>query len=94
MIIKRVGPFSVAKVAGTLYAIFGLIIGACVSLIALIGGMAADDGPAQMFGALFGVGAIVFFPLFYGIGSFLVSLFMAWLYNVVAGMVGGFEIET
>lgn len=94
MVIKRVRPLSAAKITGTLYAILGLLFGACFSLVALAGGLAADDGPARLVGAAFGIGSIVFFPLIYGVMGFLMTLLMAWLYNVVAGMVGGIEIET
>ena len=37
MVIRRVGPLSVAKVAGVLYALMGLIIGGCISLFSLVG---------------------------------------------------------
>ena len=94
MVIKRVRPLSAAKITGTLYAILGLFFGACLTLIALAGGLASNDGPSQMMGAAFGIGAIIFLPVFYGGLGFLMTLLMAWLYNVVAGMVGGIEIET
>ena len=45
------------------------------------------------FGALFGVGAVVAFPIFYGCLGFVGLLFAAWLYNLVAGVVGGVEVE-
>src|SRR5688572_1257934 len=37
MVINRVGPLSVAKIAGALYAIMGLIAGAVISLLAMAG---------------------------------------------------------
>jgi hypothetical protein len=46
-----------------------------------------------MFGALFGVGSIVFFPIFYGCIGFVSTLIMAALFNVAAGVVGGVEVE-
>ena len=100
MTITRVSPLSAAKVAGLLYVVIGLIFGACVSLFAMLaGGMAAaagggDNGAAAAFGsALFGVGAIVILPIFYGFFGFVGTLIMAALFNVAAGMVGGVEIE-
>jgi hypothetical protein len=100
MTITRVGPLSAAKVAGVLYVLIGLVIGAFVSLFAMAaGGMAAaagggDNGAAAAFGSvLFGVGAIVILPIFYGCIGFFATLIMAALFNVVAGMVGGVEIE-
>jgi hypothetical protein len=98
MVIKRVAPLSVAKIAGTLYAAIGVLIGAVVSLIGVAGAFAANQGAdnpmAGPFAFLFGAGAIVAFPLFYGCIGFIGSLIMAGLYNLVAGAVGGVQIET
>jgi hypothetical protein len=93
MIIKRLGPLSFAKVTGALYGIFGLIAGTIFALIALVGGTVSGKSGGPLFGALFGVGAIVFIPILYGGLGFLVSLLMAAVYNGVAGLVGGVEIE-
>ena len=43
---------------------------------------------------LFGIGAPIFLPIFYGIMGFVGGLLSAWLYNIVAKWVGGIEIET
>ena len=93
MVINRIAPFSLAKISGTLYAIIGLIFGALISLIAMAGAMAAAGDQGSMFGAMFGVGAIVLFPIFYGCLGFVGSLIVAWLYNLLAGMVGGVELD-
>jgi hypothetical protein len=96
MVIRRVAPLSVAKIAGALYMVLGLIFGALFSLIAIAGSMASvanDSGPGAVFGALFGVGAVVFFPIFYGVMAFVMAFISALLYNALAGTVGGVEIE-
>ncbi len=93
MVINRVGPLSCAKIAGLLYLVIGLIVGAFVSLFALAGSMASEQAGARGLGALFGVGAIVFIPLFYGCIGFIGSLIAAWIYNVAAGIVGGVELD-
>ena len=93
MVVKRIGPLSVGKIAGTLYAVMGVLIGAVVSLIAMAGGMASDSAAGSGFGALIGVGAIVLFPLLYGGLGFIFTMIMAVLYNVVAGIVGGVELD-
>ena len=96
MTITRVGPLSVAKVAGLLYVVIGLIAGCLISLAAMAGAFGASaantDGAGPM-AALFGVGAIVILPIFYGVLGFIGSLIMAWLFNVAAGMVGGIEVD-
>ena len=95
MVIKRIAPLSLAKIAGTLYAIMGLIFGCIVSLIALAGGFAsaAETSPFANLGAMVGVGAIIVLPIFYGGLGFVGTLIAAWLYNVIAGVVGGIELD-
>jgi hypothetical protein len=97
MIIKRVTPLSVANVAGALYFVLGLFFGALFSLMAIAGGMASmaghEGGPGPLFGMLFGAGAIIAFPIFYGVMGFLGAFIMALLYNALAGAVGGVEID-
>jgi hypothetical protein len=100
MTIKHIGPVSCAKIAGTIYACLGLLIGALFSLFAAIGlafsgtqtGM-ADRAISPMIGTIVGIGAVIFFPIFYGAIGFIFALLGAWLYNIVAARVGGVEIE-
>lgn len=97
MVISRIDPLSVAKVFGALYACLGLAFGAVVSLIATVGGLAgglANESPAgAMFGVLFGAGAIVVLPVFYGVMAALMSAISALIYNGLARMIGGIRIE-
>ena len=96
MTITRVGPLSVAKIAGLLGVVIGLIAGGVFSLVGLAGaaiGAGQGDGDGAMFGALFGVGAIILLPIFYGCMAFVMTLIQAALFNVAAKMVGGVEIE-
>jgi hypothetical protein len=94
MIVRRVGPLSFAKVTGALYALMGLLFGALVSLISIVGGaMIPQDESGGMFGMLFGAAAIVILPVFYGVLGFITSLIGAALYNVVASAIGGIELD-
>lgn len=93
MVVRRVSPLSLAKVAGVLYAILGLVIGGIFSLISLVASSMIQDQDAGPLGAIFGVGAIIILPIFYGVLGFIMSLIMAALYNLVAGMVGGIEVD-
>ncbi|MGD2250117.1 MAG: hypothetical protein PVF58_17070 [Candidatus Methanofastidiosia archaeon] len=94
--IKKIGIVSLAKIQGALGAIIGFIVGL---FFAAIGsafwsspGMAEAGMPPGM-GAFFGVAAIILLPIAYGIGGFIGGVITAFLYNVVAGVVGGIEIE-
>jgi hypothetical protein len=93
MVVKRIGPMSCAKLAGTLYGIVGLCIGAVLSLVSLVGGFAGQSGDSAAFAAIFGVMAIVIVPVLYGGMGFVTTLIGAALYNVLAGVVGGVEID-
>jgi len=93
MIVKRIDPLSLAKVSAVLYALMGFIVGCCIGLFSLLG-LAADQGPEPaVFGLIFGAGAVVVFPIFYGALGFLGSLVMAALYNVAVRFTGGIVLE-
>jgi hypothetical protein len=99
MIIKRVAPFSCAKVVGAIYAIFWLLI-VClyeiVYVISLIARIATSGSshpsPGGVPGQPFFLPTI-FLPILYGVGVFLATLIGAWLYNALAGVFGGIEVE-
>lgn len=93
MIVKRIGPLSLAKISGMLYGLMGLIIGAFISLFSVVGGAFAPGKDAGVVGMLFGAAAIVILPIFYGLLGFVMSLIGAALYNLVAGWVGGVELD-
>lgn len=53
-----------------------------------------SDGELGALGGLFfGVGAVIFLPLFYGVLGFVAGLISAFAYNVIAGAFGGLELE-
>ena len=41
---------------------------------------------------LFGIAAIVVFPILYGVLAFVMGLVVSGIYNLVAGRVGGIEL--
>ena len=97
MVIRRVGVASAAKIGGALYAVIGLIIGLGFAAFSLLGaGIAAQAGAGDVpsfIGPLFGVGAIIFAPVFYGLLGAIGGALTAAVYNLVAGMTGGLDIE-
>jgi hypothetical protein len=40
------------------------------------------------------VGMLILMPVFYTVFGFLFSVFGAWIYNLVAARIGGFEFQT
>ena len=97
LVVRRIGAVSLAKIQGALYALLGLVFGAIFSLIALVGSalqtVSSGTGFPSQFGVLFGVGAIIIFPILYGAFGFIFGLILGGLYNLLAGVVGGVEIE-
>jgi hypothetical protein len=87
MVIRRLGALSVAKIAGVGYTLVGLLFGAGVSLVSLVGAGPAGES------ALFGVAAVIVLPLFYGALGFAGALVTAWAYNVIAARIGGIEVD-
>lgn len=88
MILRRIDPISTAKVSGVLYALIGILIGL---FMALFGSFFEPDGGG--FGGSFGISAIFVFPVMYGLLGLIGGLLSAFLYNLVAGWVGGIEME-
>ena len=93
MIIRRIGPMSVARLSGMLYAVIGLVLGGIISLVAVSGGFASGTDDAALFGGFIGVAAVLLLPICYGLLGFVATLIAAWLYNVAAGVVGGIEVD-
>ena len=95
MVLKRVGVWSLARMMGILYGFMGLIAGGIFTIVSLMGaafGMAAGEGDA-VWGLLFGVGAIVVLPIFYGLLGLVFGAIGAAIYNVAASVVGGVELQ-
>jgi hypothetical protein len=92
MVLKRVGVLSVGKIMGAIYAVIGLLAG---GLLALFGILGASLGGSQgaLPGAGLGLAAIVLCPLIYGVLGFIGGLIVAALYNVLAGVMGGIELD-
>ncbi len=92
-IVKRVGVVSFGKVLGVLYALLGLIVGGLLSLLSLAGAFAAQNRGQGVGALMFGAGAIIIVPIFYGLIGFIGGIIVAALYNVVASIAGGIELE-
>jgi hypothetical protein len=95
MVIKSVGILSVARFASAIYAIFGLIAGFFLSLMALAGAGISEEvsSQASWLGPFFGLGAVLALPVIYYVLGFLGGAIGAWVFNNVAQTVGGLEIE-
>jgi hypothetical protein len=98
MILKRVGVGSAAKVAGALYGALGLVLGVILACAALVGAGLGQDADAnesasRIFGVFFGVGAVIFVPILYGLIGSAMAAVMAWVYNSLVRITGGLELH-
>ncbi len=93
MVLKSIGVASTGKMLGCLYAIMGLFIGIIFSVMSLAAGAAGGMKGAAGMEAMFGVGAVIALPLFYGVMGYIGGILLAVMYNIVAGIVGGIEME-
>ena len=94
MVIKRIGVWSLARIYGVIMATMGLIIGLFFGLFSVVGaGLAQDPDTPQWLMPIFGVGAIIFLPLFYGVMGVIGGAIGAAIYNVFAGIVGGVSVD-
>jgi hypothetical protein len=97
-IVRRVGPGSAFKVGLVLYALLGLVLGICMALVSMVAGTLAPMGQTgapggRLLGFGMGFGAVIFFPLIYGLIGGIFAAIGAVLYNLVAGWVGGLEVD-
>jgi uncharacterized oligopeptide transporter (OPT) family protein len=94
MELKSVGIWSCGKMLGAMYFLIGLLLGGFFAVIATLG-IAVDQAnggnPAAF--PMMGVGAVIFFPIAYGLGGLIGGILMAAIYNLVAGLVGGIELN-
>ncbi|TXF96490.1 hypothetical protein [Massilia arenae] len=81
--IKHVGVVQCAKMIAGIYFVISLPIVALVLMVAMAAGKAS-----------IGVGGLILLPFVYAFFSYLGGLLCAWIYNLVANRVGGFEYTT
>src|SRR5438034_10830641 len=98
--IKRIAPLQAGKMLGLLYACMGLIVLPIFMLAAAAGAFAqhaqgaqaSSTAPAAVVAGIM-VGMGLFVPVIYGVMGFIVVVIGPALYNLVAGWIGGIEVE-
>jgi hypothetical protein len=93
--IKRFEPLSVMKIAAICYALLGLLEGAIFSIFFASIPFATKNGAnmPRFLGPVFGVLAIVFFPILFAVIGAIGGGLGTAIYNVAAKYVGGIEVE-
>lgn len=81
--IRNIDPVQAAKVVAILYLMVGLVLVPIFLFLAFM--------DSNAFG--FGMGFAIFIPVFYAVVGFIGTMIFCALYNLVAGWVGGIEVE-
>lgn len=94
--LKRIAPLQLGKMLAVIYGASTLLFVPFFMLFAGIASMAPhpQNGAApfpMMIGM--GVGAFVFLPFLYAFFGFITGVIGAFIYNLVAGWIGGIEVE-
>jgi len=89
--IKRIAPLQLGKMLAILYGFIGLIFIPFFLMMSLIG----TQMPAQQRTGIlaFGLGFALFMPVMYAVMGFITGVLGAGLYNLVAGWIGGIEVQ-
>ena len=90
-VVKLVGVMSVAKIMGFIHGCLGLIFIPFFLIFAMIGSFAGPD--KNPFAGVIGIVFAILMPVFYGCMGFVMGAIGAFLYNLIAKWVGGFELE-
>jgi hypothetical protein len=96
--IKRIAPLQAGKMMGVLYACMGLIFLPFIGVAALIGAFAEQaqhNGSGAAAGLAIGMMVLfgVMIPILYGAMGFIFGVIGAAIYNLIAGWIGGIEVE-
>lgn len=90
-VVKSVGVMSVAKIMGATYGCLALIFAPFIVILGLAGSFAGHD--KLPFAGIFGIVFALILPLIYGVMGFVLGAIGAFLYNLIAKWMGGFELE-
>lgn len=94
MILQRINAISCGRLLGALYAGIGFMVGVLFSLLSLAGVVAANpQEEGIVVPSIVGIGAFIILPVLYGLMGFIGDIIFAFLYNVVASVVGGIEFD-
>jgi hypothetical protein len=81
--IRKFGVLQTAKVVAVLYALMGLVLVPIFLIVSMFS--PAKEGPGPVFALLM--------PILYGLLGFIFTAIACAIYNLVAGLVGGVEVE-
>ena len=90
MVINRIGVLKLGVFQGAMGVFIGLLVGLIVMLFGSMIGQATGNSSMGMLG---GAAALIIMPIGYGVTMFIAGIIAAAVYNLVAKLVGGVEID-
>ncbi len=93
MILRRIDPLSFAKVYGVVAAAVAFVFSLPAGCVMTMVGSLSDELGGTGFGSSLGLFMIILYPLLGLVAGFIGGFIMAWVYNLVAGRIGGVELE-
>jgi len=90
LVLKRIGVLSLAKIYAVLMGVVGFVIGVVYTIMgSVLSAVTQQPG----IGIGMGVLGIIVMPVLYAVLGFISGAVGAWVYNLVAGWIGGLELE-
>ena len=90
--LKRLDVLSVGKIAGVTYGLLAVLF-IPLFLIMAIAGVFSQDKEAAAISGVVGVIFAIAMPIVYGLMGFVFGCISAFIYNLVAGRIGGLKFE-
>ncbi len=94
--LRRIAPLQAGKILGALYGILSLVMVPFVLFFMAMGSLAArtqGNSPPLPFMFGMGIGFLIFLPVLYAGMGFIFGALSAWVYNLLAKWLGGFELD-
>lgn len=91
--LKRIAPLSAGKILAVFYGAMALLFIPLFLLISALATFAGGKAGMNPMPLMFGFGILIAAPFFYAAMGFVSGVIGAWIYNLIAGWIGGFELE-
>ncbi|MBW8782459.1 MAG: hypothetical protein JF599_11305 [Verrucomicrobia bacterium] len=94
--LKKIAPLQLGKVLAITYGLLSLVMVPFFLLFSAVASLAptAQSGPGMIPMMLgMGIGFLIIAPVLYAVMGFVTGVIGAFVYNLVAGWVGGIEVE-